>query len=109
MGLTIRNHPDSPNTDGLNPESSQNIRLVGLDISVGDDCVAIKAGKRDPRGGPDRPTRNVEIRNCLMQRGHGAVVMGSEMSQGISDVTITAAILSAQTGPAHQDPAWPWR
>ncbi len=88
-GLTIRNHPDSPNTDGLNPESSQNIRLVGVDISVGDDCVAIKAGKRDPRGGPDRPTRNVEIRNCLMQRGHGAVVMGSEMSQGISDVTIS--------------------
>ncbi len=88
-GLTIRNHPDTPNTDGLNPESSQKIRLVGLDISVGDDCVAIKAGKRDPRGGPDRPTRNVEIRNCLMQRGHGAVVMGSEMSQGISDVTIS--------------------
>lgn len=89
VGLTIRNHPDSPNTDGLNPESSQNIRLVGLDISVGDDCVAIKAGKRDPRGGPDRPTRNVAIRNCLMQRGHGAVVMGSEMSQGISDVAIS--------------------
>jgi polygalacturonase len=88
-GLTIRNHPDSPNTDGLNPESSQNIRLVGLDISVGDDCVAIKAGKRDPRGGPDRPTRDVAIRNCLMQRGHGAVVMGSEMSQGISDVAIS--------------------
>lgn len=89
VDLTIRNHPDTPNTDGLNPESSQNIRLVGLDISVGDDCVAIKAGKRDPRGGPDRPTRNVEIRNCLMQRGHGAVVMGSEMSQGISDVAIS--------------------
>ncbi len=89
LDLTIRNDPDSPNTDGLNPESSQNIRLIGLDISVGDDCVAIKAGKRDPRGGPDRPTRNVEIRNCLMQRGHGAVVVGSEMSQGISDVAIS--------------------
>jgi polygalacturonase len=89
VGLTIRNDPHSPNTDGLNPESSRDIKLIGLDISVGDDCVAIKAGKRDPRGGPDRPTQNVEIRNCLMQRGHGAVVMGSEMSQGISDVTIS--------------------
>ncbi|NBB46740.1 glycoside hydrolase family 28 protein [Rhizobium sp. CRIBSB] len=89
VGLTIRNHPDSPNTDGFNPESSCDIKLIGLDISVGDDCVAIKAGKRDPRGGPDRPTRNVKIRNCLMQRGHGAVVMGSEMSQGVSDVTIS--------------------
>lgn len=88
-GLTIRNDPLSPNTDGLNPESSSDIQLVGLDISVGDDCIAIKAGKRDPRGGPDRPTRRVEIRNCLMQRGHGAVVMGSEMSRGIHDVSIS--------------------
>ncbi|UJW74853.1 polygalacturonase PglA [Rhizobium sp. SL42] len=88
-GLTIRNDPLSPNTDGLNPEASSDIRLIGLDISVGDDCIAIKAGKRDPRGGPDRPTRRVEISNCLMQRGHGAVVMGSEMSRGIHDVSIS--------------------
>ncbi|QLF68421.1 glycoside hydrolase family 28 protein [Peteryoungia desertarenae] len=86
--LQILNHPDSPNTDGFNPEASSDIHLVGLDISVGDDCIAIKAGKRDPRGGPDRPTEKVQISNCRMQRGHGAVVMGSEMSRGISDVIV---------------------
>ncbi len=86
--LTIENDPDSPNTDGLNPEGSSDIRLVGLLISVGDDCVALKAGKRSPLGGPDRPTERVRIENCLMERGHGAVVIGSEMSAGITDIAI---------------------
>jgi polygalacturonase len=86
--LTIKNDPDSPNTDGFNPESSSEIHLVGLHISVGDDCIALKAGKRSPLGGPDRPTEHVRIENCLMERGHGAVVIGSEMSAGISDITI---------------------
>jgi polygalacturonase len=87
--LTIRNDPDSPNTDGFNPESSSDIRLAGLHISVGDDCIAIKAGKRSPNGGPDRPTERVRISNCLMERGHGAVVIGSEMSAGVRDIQIT--------------------
>ncbi|MBP2561744.1 polygalacturonase [Neorhizobium galegae] len=86
--LTIKNDPDSPNTDGFNPESSSDIHLAGLHISVGDDCIALKAGKRSPRGGPDRPTEHVRIENCLMERGHGAVVIGSEMSAGISDIAI---------------------
>ncbi len=86
--LTIQNHPDSPNTDGFNPESCSDIRLAGLHISVGDDCVAIKAGKRSPNGGPDRPTERVKISNCLMERGHGAVVIGSEMSAGVHDIQI---------------------
>lgn len=86
--LTIQNDPDSPNTDGFNPESSSDIRLVGLHISVGDDCIALKAGKRSPSGGPDRPTERVRIENCLMERGHGAVVIGSEMSAGIRDIAI---------------------
>lgn len=90
--LTIRNPPDSPNTDGLNPESCLGARLIGLDISVGDDCIAVKSGKRGPNGAADHlaPTRDLTIENCRMARGHGAVVMGSEMSGDITDVTIRA-------------------
>ncbi len=87
--LHIENPPDSPNTDGLNPESCQDVRLIGLDISVGDDCIAIKSGKRGP-GQVDHlaPTQNVTITHSRMERGHGAVVLGSEMSGGISGVEI---------------------
>lgn len=90
--LSIRNPPDSPNTDGFNPESCVEARLIGLDISVGDDCIAVKSGKRGPGGASDHlaPTRDLTIAHCRMARGHGAVVMGSEMSGDITDVTIRA-------------------
>ena len=89
VALTIRNPPDSPNTDGFNPESCLRARLIGLDISVGDDCVAVKAGKRlAGQAAHLAPTRDLQISHCHMARGHGAVVMGSEMSGDITDVRI---------------------
>ena len=91
--MYIQNPPDSPNTDGFNPESCVNTQMVGLRISVGDDCIAVKAGKRQK--GDNRhlaPTQHLHIRNCLMERGHGAVVLGSEMSGGITDVTISRCV-----------------
>lgn len=89
--LTIQNPPDSPNTDGLNPESCREVTIAGIDFSVGDDCIAIKAGKRAP-GQEDHlaPTQNIRISHCRMQRGHGALVIGSEMSGGVSDISVSA-------------------
>ncbi|QDY71015.1 glycoside hydrolase family 28 protein (plasmid) [Qingshengfaniella alkalisoli] len=88
--LTIDNPTVSPNTDGLNPESCEGVLIEGVRFSVGDDCIAIKSGKRDMRGNGDHlaPTRDVTIRHCLMERGHGGVVLGSEMSGGIHDITV---------------------
>ena len=89
--LTIQNPPDSPNTDGLNPESCRDVTIAGIDFSVGDDCIAIKAGKRAPDQDDHlAPTQNIRISHCRMQRGHGAVVIGSEMSGGVSDISVSA-------------------
>ena len=43
-GLTVVNPSDSPNTDGIDPESCRNVRISDCHIDVGDDCVAVKAG-----------------------------------------------------------------
>lgn len=77
----------SPNTDGINPDSCEDVDIVGCHISTGDDCVGIKSGKmalakRDPA-----PSRKIRIANCLMENGHGAVVIGSETASGVYDVT----------------------
>lgn len=88
-GLGIENPPDSPNTDGFNPESCDDVAIEGVRFSVGDDCIAIKSGKRTAGDNSHlAPTRRVAIRHCLMRRGHGGVVLGSEMSGGIEDVTV---------------------
>ena len=100
-GISIINPEDSPNTDGVNPESCRNVRIANCFIDTGDDCITLKSGRDEKgrakglrRSGFDphakaeaRPTENVAITNCVTYRGHGAVVIGSEMSAGVRNVT----------------------
>jgi polygalacturonase len=80
---------DSPNTDGCNPESCNHVNVIGVNFSVGDDCIAIKSGKYEMGMKYRKPTSNMVVRNCMMAYGHGAVVLGSEMSGGIKDLSVT--------------------
>ncbi len=90
--LTIWNPSDSPNTDGFDPESCRDVLLLGTKISVGDDCVAIKSGKLYMSRYHFVRTDGVEIRNCLFERGHGSVTVGSEVAGGVENVHITRCI-----------------
>lgn len=92
--LKIESPEDSPNTDGIVPESCENVRIAGVRISTGDDCVAIKSGKAWIAERMACSTRNVEISNCLMELGHGAVVIGSEMAGGVYNIAIRNCIFS---------------
>ncbi|GIP27767.1 endopolygalacturonase [Paenibacillus sp. J23TS9] len=88
--ISILNPADSPNTDGIDPESCSHVRISNCHIDVGDDCIAIKAGTEDT---VERiPCENITITNCTMVHGHGGVVMGSEMSGDIRNVTISNCI-----------------
>jgi polygalacturonase len=42
--VTIINPADSPNTDGINPDSCRNVHIANCHVDVGDDCVTIKSG-----------------------------------------------------------------
>lgn len=88
--VSIFNPADSPNTDGINPESCSNVRIASCHIDVGDDCIAIKAGTEDTK---ERiPCENITITGCTMIHGHGGVVIGSEMSGDVRNVTISNCI-----------------
>ena len=43
LDLDIENPADSPNTDGLDPESCKDVEITGLHFSLGDDCIAVKS------------------------------------------------------------------
>lgn len=90
--IEITNPKDSPNTDGMDPESCDGIEIIGVKFSVGDDCIALKAGKMYMGMKYQTPCQNVVIRNCLMQDGHGAIVLGSEMSGGIKNLSVERCI-----------------
>ncbi len=89
LTLKIENPSNSPNTDGINPESCKNILIAGCEISVGDDCVAIKSGRYETSKKFGVPSQDIEVRNCFMKHGHGGVVIGSEMSSGIKNIRIS--------------------
>jgi polygalacturonase len=89
--VTIHN-PISPNTDGINPDSCHNVHISNCDISVGDDCITIKSGRDADGRRVGRPAENYTISNCTMARGHGGVVIGSEMSGGVKNITIANCI-----------------
>jgi polygalacturonase len=92
-GVTIRAPPASPNTDGVDLVGSTNVTLSNLDISVGDDNIAIKSGfpidPSDPqqRGLPRMATSNVRVTNIIAGDGHG-ISIGSEAANGVNNVTI---------------------
>ena len=88
IDLKIRAPWDSPNTDGFDPECCRRVRLLGTEISVGDDCIALKSGKIRLGKKYRRPCEEVEIAWCAMLDGHGGVTLGSEMAGGIRKVRV---------------------
>lgn len=92
IDIKISNFKDSPNTDGLDPESCHGVEIIGVEFSVGDDCIAIKSGKLYMGKKLKRPSSNFVIRNCMMKYGHGAIVLGSEMAGGVKNIEISQCI-----------------
>nr|ANJ43570.1 glycoside hydrolase family 28 [Aretaon asperrimus] len=87
-GVTINTPGTARNTDGIDPMGSQNITIAHCNIATGDDNVAIKAG--------NAPTKYVSILNNKFGVGHGMSI-GSEVNDGVSDVTVTTLTLDGTT------------
>ena len=80
---------DSPNTDAIDPESCDGVDIIGCRFAVGDDCIAIKSGKIALGSTLNTPADRHTIRNCLMEFGHGAVVLGSEIGAGVRNLNVS--------------------
>jgi polygalacturonase len=79
--VTITAPADSPNTDGIDPSSSQDVLIRRCTIDVGDDNVAFKSNP-----GEDA-TANVLVTDCTFKHGHGASV-GSNIGGGIRNIVV---------------------
>ena len=88
--VIIRNPKDSPNTDGINPDSCKNVHISNCHIDVGDDCIAIKAGIE--KSIYRVSCENVVISNCTFIHGHGAVVIGSDTTGDIRNITVSNCV-----------------
>nr|MBR4280685.1 glycoside hydrolase family 28 protein [Clostridia bacterium] len=86
LNIHVNAPANSPNTDGFDPESCEHILLAGAHFSLGDDCIAIKAGKLYMGAKYRTPCSDLEISHCLMENGHGGMTCGSEMAGGVNKV-----------------------
>lgn len=51
----------SPNTDGIDPDSCTNVKIINFTASCGDDAIAIKSGKDEYGRVFNRPSSNILI------------------------------------------------
>ena len=83
-GVKIWN--EGPNGDGCDPEACENVLIQNTHFHTGDDCIAIKSGRNNDGRLWNQPSKNIIIRRCVMEDGHGGIVIGSEISGGCMNV-----------------------
>jgi len=90
-GLSVRAFLN--NSDGIDVECSRNVLIEECSFDQGDDVIVLKSGKdRDGRRRAT-PTENVTVRHCRAGAGHGFLVIGSECSGGVRNVTMEDCVV----------------
>lgn len=86
------------NSDGIDVDSSTDIRIEKCDIDTGDDCIALKSGRGMAAVRIAKPTRDVNISDCKLASSLFAdVAVGTEMSGGVRDVHVRHCTLTRGT------------
>ena len=89
----------SCNTDGIDPDCTQDMLVEDSYVSVGDDAIAIKSGVNWFGREFGRPSRNITFRNMRIGTGHG-ISIGSEMSGNVTDILFENFVMNGtSTGP----------
>jgi polygalacturonase len=88
-GIFARNPAYAQNGDGIDIESCKNVIVVNSTFDVGDDAICLKSGKDENGRKRGIPTENVIVDNCKVFKGHGGFVVGSEMSGGVRNVSVS--------------------
>jgi len=85
------------NTDGIDPDSCQNVLIENYIYCAGDDAVAIKSGWNWAGIEYGMASRNITVRNSS-SGCRGGFTIGSEMSGGVENVTFTDCTSTGESG-----------
>ena len=83
--VTILAPEHAANTDAIDPSSCKNVLITRCRIDVGDDNVAIKAGKKLAER--EFASEDITVTDCTFLHGHG-VSIGSETAGGVRNLTV---------------------
>jgi polygalacturonase len=83
--VTILAPPRSANTDAIDSSSCRKVLITKCRIDVGDDNIAIKAGKKV--AGRNFACEDITVTDCTFLHGHGLSI-GSETAGGVRNVAV---------------------
>ncbi|KAK3161304.1 hypothetical protein QOZ80_1BG0075430 [Eleusine coracana subsp. coracana] len=86
--VTVLAPPDSPNTDGIDPDSSSSVCIEDCYISTGDDAIGIKSGWDQYGITYSRPSSDITIRRITGSSPFAGIAIGSETSGGVKNVLV---------------------
>ena len=85
--LDIRALQYIPSSDGIDVDSSRDVRISRCTISCFDDDISIKSGKDADGLRVNRPSENITISDCAIGSG-GGIDIGSEVSGSVRHVLV---------------------
>lgn len=87
--LTVYNPAYAQNGDGMDLDACRNVLVADCNIEAGDDGICLKSGRDEQGRRRGRATENVTITRCTVGHAHGGVVIGSEMSGGVRNISVS--------------------
>jgi polygalacturonase len=82
--ITIRSRDlGMPNNDGINIDSSENVRVSNCDVISGDDALVIKATSAT------KPSRDIIARDCKLSTRTNAIKLGTESIGGFENISVS--------------------
>lgn len=91
QGIRIWNPLDYANSDGIDPDHSTDVRILGCHIRCADDCICLKttAGNREYG-----PCRNIIISGCTLTSTSAAFKIGTESEDDFENIIVDNCIIS---------------
>ncbi len=80
-----------PNTDGIDIDSSRNVRVSDCYIEGGDDAIVIKTPKRP--GAAVGTAENITITNCVMTSTSNCFKLGTESTGNFRNIAISNCVM----------------
>ncbi len=90
-GLSITNHPQTPNGDGIDIDCSQDVTVSDCIVTSGDDSITLRANRKR-LGANAQPCRNVAVSNCVLSTPCNAIRVGVGDGE-IRDCTLSNIVI----------------
>lgn len=90
-GIRILNSLKMANSDGIDPDHCENVRIINCHIECADDCIVLKNTKGYEKYGP---CKNIIISGCTLISTSAAIKFGTESESNFENIIIENCCIS---------------